>query len=189
MMDANWPGYLSESLQALRSAAAGVPDDAWNNATPCEAWTVAQVVQHAAGDQLGYAMKLTGADGPSFDPFAPTGDLEPGLVERAVTASAAAWATVAIDAADVPVPLPPFALPAWVGAGACALDAAIHAWDICVATGQPSPLNAPLASFLLAAAEQVVEPVRACGMYAAALTPESDADDVTKLLAYLGRRA
>jgi len=50
---------------------------------------VAQVAQHAAGDQLAYAMKLTGAAGPDFGPFAPSGDFEPDRVERAVTASAA----------------------------------------------------------------------------------------------------
>jgi len=34
-------------------------------------------------------MKLTGAAGPDFGPFAPSGDFEPDRVERAVTASAA----------------------------------------------------------------------------------------------------
>ena len=38
-------------------------------------------------------------------------------------------------------------------------------------------------------AEEIVEPVRAYGMYAAALTPAVDADEVEALLAYLGRRS
>jgi uncharacterized protein (TIGR03086 family) len=189
MTEAKWPDFLSESLGALQTAVTSVPDDAWQRRTPCEQWNVAQVAQHAAGDQMAYALKITGAGGPEFDPFAPDGELESGLVERAVTASAAAWATVPVDAAEVAVPLPPFSLPAWMAAGAGALDAAVHAWDIAVATGQPSPLNPPLAAYLLSVAEQIVEPVRAYGMYAAALTPPVDCDEVDALLAYLGRRS
>jgi hypothetical protein len=46
-----------------------------------------------------------------------------------------------------PTPFPPVPqLPAQLAAAACALDAAVHAWDIAVATGQPSPLTAELAN-------------------------------------------
>lgn len=187
--DTNWPAFLAESHAALRNAAAGVPDGAWDRPTPCVAWTVAQVAQHAAGDQLAYVQKLTDADGPDFDPFSPSGELPPDLVTRALDLSSAAWRNVAPDAEEVAVPLPPFVVPAWLGAGACALDAAVHAWDIAVATGQPSPLNPPLAAFLMKAADLLVEPVRAYGFYGPALVAPSDAGEVTALLAYLGRRA
>jgi hypothetical protein len=40
--------------------------------------------------------------------------------------------------------VPPGKLPAPVGAAACALDTAVHARDIAVVTGQPSPLTALL---------------------------------------------
>jgi hypothetical protein len=40
-------------------------------------------------------------------------------------------------------------------AGACTLDAAVHAWDIAVATGQPSPLPDELAEALLAVAKEI----------------------------------
>jgi hypothetical protein len=78
-------------------------------------------------------------------------------------------------------------MPAWLAAGACALDAAVHAWDISVATGQPSPLTPDMSRQLLAVATRIVEPLRAWGAYAAALEPESG-DDVAALLSYLGRR-
>ncbi|MGI5151672.1 hypothetical protein ACQEVC_35830 [Plantactinospora sp. CA-294935] len=32
-----------------------------------------------------------------------------------------------------------------LAAAACALDAAVHAWDIAVVTGQPTPLTVALA--------------------------------------------
>jgi len=78
--------------------------------------------------------------------------------------------------------------PALLGVGACALDAAVHAWDIAVATGQPSPLAAELARQLMPVTTSLVEPLRAFGAYAAALDPQDGDDEVTALLRYLGRQ-
>ena len=69
----------------------------------------------------------------------------------------------------MPTPLPQGALPVWLAAGACALDAGVHAWDIAVATGQPSPLTPNLAGPLMVAARAIVEPLRAYGAYASSL--------------------
>jgi uncharacterized protein (TIGR03086 family) len=186
----DWPVLLTASHDALRTAVAGVPADGWQRPTPCDRWTVAQVLQHAAGDQIGYAAAITGGPLPTEDPFAPSGrlDRDPvALVDDATRASAAAFASVDHDAAAVPNPLPQGPMPAWLAAGACALDAAVHAWDIAVASEQPSPLTAPMAAPLLVVAREIVEPLRAWGAYAAALEPDSG-DEVAALLTYLGRR-
>jgi hypothetical protein len=87
----------------------------------------------------------------------------------------------------VPNPLPLGPLPAEIVVGAAALDAAVHAWDIAVATAQPSPLDAELAAQLLPTAMAIVEPLRPFA-YAAALDPRPGDDDVARLLRYLGRR-
>ncbi len=86
------------------------------------------------------------------------------------------------------MPLPPFTLPAKLAVEAAALDAAIHAWDIAVATGQPSPLTPSLALALRPVADALVEPLRGFA-HGSAIEPVSDADEVTSLLNYLGRRA
>lgn len=78
-------------------------------------------------------------------------------------------------------------MPVSLAAAACALDAAIHAWDLGVATGQPSPLTAALATPLHAAASQVVEPLRGFA-YAPALDPLPGDDEIVGLLRYLGRQ-
>jgi hypothetical protein len=67
------------------------------------------------------------------------------------------------------------------------LDAAVHAWDITVALGQPGPLSDALAAQLLPAAHAVVEPLRQFGAYAPALPPQAGDDDAAELLRYLGR--
>ncbi|HEX5295612.1 MAG TPA: maleylpyruvate isomerase N-terminal domain-containing protein [Streptosporangiaceae bacterium] len=68
-----------------------------------------------------------------------------------------------------------------------ALDAAIHAWDIAMGTGQASPLTSGLARALTPVAKSIVEPLRQYGVYAAALEPGAGADDAATLLNYLGR--
>ncbi|MEU3194476.1 TIGR03086 family metal-binding protein [Streptomyces sp. NPDC006992] len=189
---------LEQAHQALRAAVRGVDAAGLRLPTPCEKWDVAQVLQHAVGDQLAFAAFLTGGPGPTEDPFAPSGELgdEPGaLLESALTTAAAAWADVPADAEEVRVPVPPNTMSPALGLGACALDAAVHAWDIAVALGRPSPLTADLAGHLLPAARQIVEPLRNFGAYAPELEPAADPAGAPaaegpsgELLRYLGRR-
>ena len=181
---------LDTALQALGAVTGGVATQDWHQPTPCEQWNVLQVLQHATGDQLAWASAITGAPGPAENPFTPSGHLDDtplAVVERAWLAAGEAWANVSREDATVPTPLPQGPMPAYVAAGACALDAAIHAWDIAVATGQPSPLTAALAKPLHAAASQIVEPLRGFA-YAPALTPAPGDDETAALLRYLGRQ-
>lgn len=66
-----------------------------------------------------------------------------------------------------------------------ALDAAVHAWDIAVATGRPSPLTPEIAADLLVVARRIVEPLRGFA-YAPAI--DAGGGPEAELLAYLGRR-
>jgi uncharacterized protein (TIGR03086 family) len=182
---------LDEAHQALRQVVGRIGDANWEHPTPCTAWNVTQVLQHAAGDQLAWAWSITGAARDGDDPFAPSGRLTEAaqlLVDRTVAESAAAFAAVPAGRPDTPTPLPQGPMAAGVAAGACALDAVIHAWDIAVATNQPSPLTNRLAGELLPVAKAIVEPLRAYGVYAAAVPAEPADDDSTALLRYLGRQ-
>ncbi|MGS2645687.1 TIGR03086 family metal-binding protein [Streptosporangium sp. LJ11] len=188
-----WREVLAVSYLALENSVAGVRDDQWDNATPCSEWTVTQVIQHAAGDQLAYAKMLGIGNGPAYDPFSPSGAVDgtaAELVKDAVEQTAAAWATVADDTETVPTPLPHGDLPTPVAAVMCALDAAVHAWDVAIATGRPSPLDDELAGHLLSAARGIVEPLRQWGAYAPVVEAAggpSSTPVVDDLLRYLGR--
>jgi uncharacterized protein (TIGR03086 family) len=181
---------ITEALELLRSAGAAVTGTQLDAPTPCTKWTVTQVLQHAAGDQLAWAAALGTGSGPQYNPFEPSGRLDggvDGLLAPAIATAGAAWAAVAPGAAPVPTPLPQGALPAATAAAACALDAAVHAWDVTSALGRPSALTPPLAAQLLPAARQIVEPLRQYGAYAPALAPEDGDDTAAELLRYLGR--
>ena len=181
---------LDQSHQAMRAVVAAVSDDGWARSTPCEQWNVAQVLRHAAGDQLAYVAAITGSGGPADNPFEPSPaslDGPQDYLEAVLQTAAAAWSTVAAGTPDLPTPLPQGAMGADDAAAAAALDSAVHAWDIAVATGQPSPLPADLAAQLMPVATAIVEPLRAYGVYAAALAPEPGDDAAATLLRYLGR--
>ena len=181
---------LDEARAMLRTAVAGVPADGWQRPTPCEKWTVTQVLQHAALDQQAWGGAVTGTAVPGEDPFAPSGQLGTAplaYVDHALDATAPAWRGLG-NAGPVPTPLPQGEMTPGDAAGAAALDAGIHAWDIAMATGQGSPLRPELAQALLPVAHGIVVPLRAYGVYAAALEPKPGADAPAVLLCYLGRR-
>jgi uncharacterized protein (TIGR03086 family) len=187
---ADWD-LLEEAFEILQEAAAGVQDDDWERPTPCADWSVAQVLQHAAMDQMLYESSITGSEKPEGDAFAPTGDLgdDPlAYLASAIAGTRYAFAEVADDAQGVAVPLPPFHASGRLASAAAALDAAVHGWDIAVATGQTPSMSIQLAEELLWAAETLVEPLRKWGAYAAAIPPPAGADDMDRLLYFLGRR-
>ena len=181
---------LTTSLSALQQVAAGVDDDALDRPTPCADWSVAQVLLHAAGDQHAWASYVGSGSLPTYDPFDPPARPEGAVTDfvgAAVDAATTSWDEVDPDSESVATPLPPVpTLPPEVAAAACALDAAIHAWDVAVATGQPSPLTDELASALDPAARAVAEPLRGFA-YAAPLPPEAADGPAAALLRYLGR--
>ncbi|HKF33834.1 MAG TPA: TIGR03086 family metal-binding protein [Jatrophihabitantaceae bacterium] len=181
---------LAESLELLRHVGAAVPTDRLDDSTPCSDWTVTQVLLHAAGDQHGWASVVGSSPQPAYDPFAPPTQLigtVDELIEPAIAAASAAWARVDAKAESVPTPLPSVPrLPAELAAAACALDAAVHAWDVAVATGQGSPLHPELAAQLMPAAQAVAEPLRGFA-YAPALPQQQSDDAAAALLRYVGR--
>ena len=204
MSEITWTGWqvLDEGRAMLRAAVAGVPADGWQRPTPCSQWNVTQVLQHAGLDQRVWGAMLARTDMPAENPFAPSRQLGTGplaYAEAALDASASAWVALgghgpsgdsrhSGDSGTVPTPLPQGPMAPAAAAGAAALDAAIHAWDIAVATGQGSPLTPELARALTPVAQSIVESLRQYGAYAEAFEPPAGADDAELLLCYLGRR-
>ncbi|MEU2717377.1 TIGR03086 family metal-binding protein [Streptomyces sp. NPDC007205] len=178
---------LRQAHACLREVVAAVPEEAWGSPTPCSEWTVRQVLNHARIDQHAYGLVLA-ADRPGEDPFQPADALHGDPVaelEKVLDAVADAYAQLPADAGSVPTPLGPLPLPLAAGAGA--LDAAVHAWDIAVATGQNRPLAPALAAGLRPAADHLVPQLRAYGVFAPALASDGSRDEAAALLAFLGR--
>lgn len=180
---------LDTALGLLRDAAAAAGTGDRDRPTPCERWTVGQVAFHAAYDQFAWGSAVDGGPSAGVDPFDPPSspDRSPlELVDAGIARAVTAWTAVAPGTPRVPTPLPTGPMPAQAAAYACAMDAAVHAWDLAVALGRPSPLTDDLAAELLPVARTFVEPLRRWGAFAAAVDgPEAGA--AHGLLRYLGR--
>ncbi|MES5817576.1 TIGR03086 family metal-binding protein [Streptomyces sp. RG80] len=188
MADTRGLEVLTAAHGYLREVVAAVPAAAWGAPTPCSEWTARQVLNHARIDQQGYGLAITGGR-PDSDPFAPADALaaDPSAeLDEVLRMVADAYAGLPVDAAEVPTPLGPMPLPA--AAAAAAMDAAVHAWDIAVATGQDRPLTEELAEGIWPLAEQLVDHLRdSYRVFAPAIEIPDGSGRAEALLAFLGR--
>ena len=179
---------LTRAHAYLAEVVAGVPESAWGAPTPCSEWTVRQVLNHARIDQQAYGLAITGGR-PDSDPFQPADALDgdpAAELDKVLRAVADAYAGLPADAEQAPTPLGPMPVP--LAAAAAAMDAAVHAWDIAVATGQDRPLTGELAEGIRPAADRLVDHLRdAYQVFAPARELAPDYDSAEALLAFLGR--
>ncbi|MCD9874420.1 TIGR03086 family metal-binding protein [Streptomyces guryensis] len=179
---------LTRAHAYLAEVVAGVPEPAWGAPTPCTEWTVRQVLNHARIDQQAYGLAITGGR-PDSDPFHPADALDgdpAAELDKVLRAVADAYAGLPADAEQAPTPLGPMPVP--LAAAAAAMDAAVHAWDIAVATGQDRPLAGELAEGIWPAVQRLVDHLRdAYQVFAPAREPAPDHDRAEVLLAFLGR--
>ena len=70
MIVQSW-NVITESLDLLEAAAESITEANRQAPTPCAQWTVTQVLQHAAGDQLAWAAAIGVGTGPSGEPLRP----------------------------------------------------------------------------------------------------------------------
>ncbi|WP_369251350.1 TIGR03086 family metal-binding protein [Streptomyces sp. R41] len=180
---------LTRAHTYLREVVAAVPEGAWGSPTPCGDWTVRQVLNHARLDQQAYGAAITGAGWPDSDPFQPADALDadaPTVLDKVLRDVADTYAPLPADAEEVATPLGP--LPLRLAAAAGAMDAAVHAWDIAVATGQDAPLDEELAEGIWAAAERLADHLRnSFGVFAPAREVPEGHSRAEALLAFLGR--
>jgi len=165
----------------------GVPAGRWDAPTPCAGWTARDVVGHLA-DWVP-ALLATGAD------------VEIGGLADVATDPVAAWRGLraGIDAVlgDPQVAQRRFAHPR---AGAHALDDAIgifvtpdvfvHTWDLARATGQDERLDPEIVHETVLGLDSLAPGFLAStGQYGPQVAVPAGADEQTRLLALLGRRA
>jgi uncharacterized protein (TIGR03086 family) len=167
----------------------GVPADGWSRSTPCADWDVRALVNHVTYEQLWAPHLVAGQT------IADVGDRYEGDVlgddpatawRDAIAGSVSAFAGADLDAT---VHLSYADVPCREYLTQMLTDAEIHGWDLATATGQDQTVDPEIASLLLAEWSAQRELVRASGVFGEEVEVSDDADDATKLLALLGRRA
>ncbi|MFI9045331.1 TIGR03086 family metal-binding protein [Streptomyces sp. NPDC053427] len=179
-----------EAVELFGARVHAVRDDQWENPTPCTEWSVRDLVNHLTAEQLwvprlvrdGATIAQVGTD---FD-----GDqlgVDPASVwDRAAVAAVAAFS--APGALGRTVHLSYGSSPADAYCAQMMADAVVHAWDLSRAIGAEERLPDHLATAALREVEPYAPGLGASGLFAPAIEPPADADDLTRLLCLLGRR-
>jgi uncharacterized protein (TIGR03086 family) len=178
-------GHDERAGARLAELIAGVPDDAWESRTPCEEWTVRDLVNHVVAGNVKYQDIAAGAD---FAPGAPDvsiGDDPAATYRQKLRDLMVAWRVP--GALDREVGLPRGRGRAEVAAWIHLAETLGHGWDLATATGQPADFDDHGVAACLAACRDRMPPERP------PTTPFADAVDIDggplidQLAAYLGR--
>ena len=157
--------------------------------TPCQSWTVAQLVDHIVGAQYFFAAMAKGeqASRDAGTKYA-DGDFLAAFDEGS-EASLAAFS--APGAMEQMLHLPFGDMPGAAFAGMAATDTFTHGWDLARATGQATDLNPALAEGLLAGSQANIKPAFRGADGKAPFGPEQQApagaSNADRLAAFLGR--
>jgi uncharacterized protein (TIGR03086 family) len=175
---------------AFSARVEAVPADAWERPAPCEGWVARDVVRHL----------VEWLPGPGF--LLGTFDVETGPIPSVETDPAAAWAVVrdaiqrALDDPAIATRVEDCGPPGRLSLEAavemtCTPDVLIHTWDLSRATGLDERLDPDEVHHLLTGIEslppEVDEAMRRSGHYGARVAVADDADEQTRLLAFMGR--
>jgi len=162
----------------------GIASDQWNAPTPCTEWTVRDLVGHVVSVHRAI---LAGLDVAPPPPPADDHDLAAAW-HTATTGILAALADPARATAPVAGRFAPMPLEQLVGMLGC-FDTLVHTWDVARATGQDERLDADAVTFSFDALRPNDDAIRGPGSYGPKLDPAPGADEQTRFLAFLGRRA
>jgi hypothetical protein len=190
-----------------------VPNDAWANQSPCEAWNAANVVGHVAATTqlpvlLGQRIPLGVPQGPEASEVPTRGmddlfisktmlSLIRGLPEEAVVDPLGVWNRCYTEMNEVLSGdvwgQPPLGtqrgtmtLEEWLEPAF--YDSTVHTWDLSQATGVPHSLDDELCNAALATLKSIEESanMRSSSVFAAALNVQTN-DPLAQLIAYTGR--
>lgn len=179
---------MSELLDQWRTVAdafgtrlAAVQDDQWDDPTPCEDFTVRQLVDHAVDVQRLIPRGL-GAH-PDID--TPLGDDAGAAWGKIVAAADAALRTE--GALDRVVPSMMGERPVHQSLGIITSDLLIHTWDLARAIGADEALPTEIVAHTFEKMEPMDAMLRQSGMFGPKVEVPADAPVQVKLIAFTGR--
>ncbi len=167
------------------SVAANVPEEAWENPAPCEGWVARDVVRHLVEwvpSFLTSGAAIDVAHGPSVDddPLAAwkvfSDSIQSLLDDPQIAASEFNHPNVGQHTVEGAIAM------------FCMNDVLIHTWDLARATGGDETLDANEVHRMLVGSEPYDEMLRTSGHYGPRVAVPDDADEQTRLIAFMGRQ-
>jgi uncharacterized protein (TIGR03086 family) len=182
---------MSESIDRYELVAAGfdqrvkaVPADKWDAQSPCEGWTARDVVAHVVRNHRSMAATATGTEAQEVAADEDPGRAWADAYERMHTL------TKDTDVMSKPVSGPGGPIPLEQALGSLiSMDTQIHTWDLARAVGGDERLDADVVRFAWDLVQPMDAMIRRPGIFGPKLEPPAEADEQTRLLYFLGRRA
>jgi uncharacterized protein (TIGR03086 family) len=182
---------VSDSIDRYQLVAGGfdqrvkaVRPDQWDAPSPCEGWTARDVVAHVVRNHQSMAASATGTEAPEMA----AGD-DPGQAwSEAYERMLALTADPEVLGHTVNGPTGPVPLEQALG-GLVSMDTNIHTWDLARAVGGDERLDPGTVQMTFEMLQPIDGMIRQPGVFGPKLDPPADADDQTRLLYFLGRRA
>ncbi len=163
----------------------GVPDGRWDDPSPCAGWTARDVVGHL----VEWVPAFFGDHGVTFGAIPSVDDDPVGAWEAVRDPIAAALADPDQATRVVETPFHTMSLAETVDMIVTG-DVFTHTWDLARATGQDERLDPDQLRRMIAGMSQIPDEVlRSGGMFGPALEVPDGADEQTRYLAFVGRRA
>jgi uncharacterized protein (TIGR03086 family) len=160
-----------------------VPDGAWDNPAPCDGWVARDIIGHLVDWLPGFFFGTWGIEAPPI----PSVDNDP----------VGAW-TVVNDAIQSALDDPEIAglvrdtrMGPWTFEQTidtiCTGDILVHTWDLARATGLDESLDPVEVHRFVEGMEPIDEAIRQSGHYGPRVEVPDDADEQTRLIAFVGR--
>jgi uncharacterized protein (TIGR03086 family) len=186
-MDETVVDQMEHSFALATAVLEGVRADQWSAPSPCEGWTVRDVVNHMVGGAKIVSIELSGRGGDVNYHVNHLRGREPVDAYREAAADAVAVFRADPGLVDRTLPMP------WgpeTGATVATMfmgDHFAHAWDVARATGQSTDLDAQLAEHLMPFARDYADRFREPGMFDEEQVAPPGASAADRLAALLGR--
>lgn len=194
-MDAVDYPHLMDVLSAHRSAlrqfdsrVQRIQDTQWDHATPDTQWTVRDLLSHLVNEQLWVPPMLAGRTiaevGDAFDGDV-LGDDPKGAWNTAAAAARSAFEEPGALDRTVQLSFGVVGVPVYLEQ--MTLDLTVHAWDLARGIGADDEMPNDLVTTVLDNARQTADQWQDSGLFAPAIPVPGCTDDLTELLALVGR--
>lgn len=162
-----------------------VPEGAWDLPSPCEGWRARDVVGHL----VEWIPSFFGGQGVAFPAIPSVEDDPVGAWEAVRSTLSSALADPEQAARTIETPFQAQRLAETVDMIVTG-DVFTHTWDLARATGQDETLDLEQIRRMMAGLRSMPDDaLRSGGMFGPAIEVPDDADEQTRFLAFLGRRA
>ncbi|HEX3087919.1 MAG TPA: TIGR03086 family metal-binding protein [Ilumatobacteraceae bacterium] len=165
--------------------AVAVPDDAWDSPAPCEGWVARDVVSHMVDWfppflESGARIEMPRGPSPDDDPAGAwivfTDNVQSLLDDPQIASGEFSHPQVGTHTIENAISM--FFLS----------DVLIHTWDLARATGADDTLDPDEVHRMFSGVEPYDEMLRTSGHYGPRVLVPDDADEQTKLIAFMGRQ-